>query len=1120
MVKPAWIVGAAIVLGAPGALAQPPATPTAEQADFFEKRVRPVLVARCVNCHGPQLQSAGIRLDTPDFIARGGSKGSPTVVPGDPSRSALIRAVNYNGPVKMPPQGKLSAKEIEALTQWVKQGAPWPVVTATVSHANDAAWLAAARKHWAFQPVTPPPVPTPKRSTWIVNPIDAFIAQQHEARGLTPAPATDRRSLLRRVTYDLIGLPPTPAEVDAFVNDSAPDAYEKAIDRLLASPHYGERWGRYWLDVARYADTRGTAIGGPGRDEERYPFSYTYRDWVVRAFNEDLPYDKFLLYQIAADEISTGEDSRNMAALGFLTLGRRSLNGDPDVIDDRIDVVMRGTQALTIGCARCHDHKFDPVPMQDYYSLYGVFQASSEKTIPLYSATGPLSRSAVQAFEREKAAREARINDYLKERQSVAQAKLRTRMADYLMAASDANDPAAGSDETSSGLKTAIIAQWRGAVSSAAGKGFDPIFGPWNALVRLPFTKFAVKAAPLAEQFARNAAPSQPINPLIAKLFSGPPPTSLQQVAERYARVFSRIPPQAGANAAASGGPEQAIAERLYGPNGLAVVSAQTVESLLNEKERAHLDALRRSVTQLLASPGAPPHALVLEEAKRADDPRVFLRGDPQTPGDAVPRRYVLCLAGEKREPFKPGNGRLEMAQAIIRPDNPLTARVMVNRIWLGHFGQGIVRTPSDFGVRGEAPTHPELLDFLASYFVENGWSIKKLHRLILLSNTYRMSDADDPTNRKIDPDNRSLWRMNRRRLDFEQMRDSLLVAGNTLDEALGGRSVDITRPPYSARRTLYCMVDRSNLPSMYRIFDFANPDAHTADRFVTISPQQSLFLLNSPFVAQQARQLAARSEVTGQPDARGRIAALYRLLYSRLPTEQESAIGERFLKTALVREEQAREARPSPWRYGFGEVDEATKRVKTFTPLPYWTGSVWQAGMFVPDPDFGFLSLDDGGGVPGSDRQHAVIRRWIAPRDGSVAVSGQVKHLSINGDGIRARIISSRSGEVGSWKVYYTFKETSVAAISVKQGDTLDFVVDCGSDDVDDAFRWAPILTLTSLPEAAGGPRKSRFREAGVRWSAQDGFGGPTDEAGRPMTVLEKYAQALLLSNEFAYID
>ena len=371
-----------------------------------------------------------------------------------------------------------------------------------------------------------------------------------------------------------------------------------------------------------------------------------------------------------------------------------------------------------------------------------------------------------------------------------------------------------------------------------------------------------------------------------------------------------------------------------------------------------------------------------------------------------------------------------------------------------------------------------------------------------------------------MDSDNRLLWRMNRRRLDFEQLRDSLLTAGGELDPAIGGRSVEIIRAPFSRRRTLYALVDRSNLPAMYRVFDFANPDAHSSERFVTTSPQQSLFLLNSPFVIDQAKRLIGRSDVASKSDETSKIQTLYRSLFGREASEREIAIGAKFLKNAIVREGEGRARKPSPWLYGYGEYDEATKRVKSFTPLPYWNGEVWQVGLFTPDPDFGSLSLNSSGGAPGSDAQHAVIRRWVAPKNGYISVNGTLRHLSINGDGVRGRVVSSRTGLSEAWTVKYTGQDTNLTNLPVMKGDTLDFVVDCLKDDTEDNFAWTPTLTLTSAPVVAKGVAKGKFREAGVKWDAAADFGGPADELPRPLTNWEKYAQALLLSNEFAFTD
>ncbi len=1106
-----------------------PTMASAEQAEFFETRVRPVFVQRCFPCHGSRLQAAGIRLDSAEAILQPGNKGHRPVVSGSPAQSAMIQAVRQDGPIKMPPQGRLSPNEINALTQWVKAGAPWPVAIVRDSHEGEAAMLDAAHKHWSFKPVVKPPAPTPSDASWVINPIDAFVKSAQELKGVKPSTAADRRTLIRRVTYDLIGLPPTPQEIEAFLSDPSPSAYEHVVDRLLSSPHYGERWGRYWLDIARYADTRGSILPGLQGDESRYPFAYTYRDWVVRSLNEDLPYDRFLLYQMAADQVPLGDDRRPLAALGFLTLGPRSLNGEPDVMDDRIDVVMRGTQALTVTCARCHDHKFDPVPTKDYYSLYGVFAASAEKTVPLLA--GPDAQTAMAAFDREKQIREAKVTQFLNQKQTELRAYTRAHYADYLLAASDPIETTGGAQETVSGLKLGLIARWRVAVNGSRSSP-SRILGAWSAFAALQPSQFGSKGSALAVRFAQNNDPAKKINPRIARIFAGPPPVSLSDVASRYGRAFAAVDlhwQQALQAAVTRGSPappalqdpsEDEIRRFLFAEPGPASIPTEQIEILLNDKDQAHIQSLRRGITQLMATPGAPPHALVLEDLARADDPRVFLRGNPETPGESVPRRFLLCLAGGKREPFMRGSGRLELAQQITSRDNPLTARVMVNRVWLGHFGQGIVRTPSDFGTRGEPPSHPELLDWLAAYFVENGWSLKKLHRLILVSATYLQSDEDSSENRRIDPENRLLWRMNRRRLDFEEMRDTLLAAGGSVDATIGGRSVEITRAPFTRRRTLYAMVDRSNLPSMYRVFDFANPDAHTAERFVTTSPQQSLFLLNSPFVVEQSRLLVSRPEVTACGDLPSRVRSLYRLVYGRSPSDREIAVADAFMRTAIVLQAEARAARPSPWRYGYGEVDEVTKRVKSFAPLPYWTGEMWQTGMFIPDPDFGSLSIDAGGGTPGSDRAHAAIRRWVAPRDGIVSISGQIKHVSMNGDGVLARIVSSRAGEIGSWKVFYTFTETMISGISVRAGDTIDFIVECGGDDVEDRFLWAPIVTISSTTPVDPAARKSRFREAGIKWSSQDDFSGPPEETPHPLTAWEKYSQILLLSNEFAFVD
>jgi cytochrome c553 len=753
----------------PGRLAanEPTSLPTPEALDFFERRIRPVLAEHCYSCHGPDpaQRKGGLRLDTRDGLRRGGHSG-PALVPGDSDASLLIEAVRYTNPdLEMPPKGKrLERQQVLDLEAWVTVGAPDPRTSEAPRAASEPYDFAQARAHWAFQPVTQPALPAVEDPAWAQHPIDALVHAQLEARGLSPAPPAHPRTLLRRVTYSLTGLPPTPAETEAFLADPSPAAYARVVERLLASPHYGERWGRYWLDVARYADTKGYVF----QEERRFPFAYTYRDYVVRSFNEDLPYDRFLLEQLAADQLEPASDNRPFAALGFLTLGRRFLNNPHDIIDDRIDVTLRGLQGLTVTCARCHDHKFDPIPIADYYSLYGVFASSEEPAErPLLPTAADPQDSAAFLAERQRLATEieektvATIARYLEE--------LRARRTDYEQAATElAADSPPADLETLATARNLVVPMLRR-------------FVEWQRAGAIPADPFDLPRADL----------------------------------ERWARV--------------------------------AIATATA--SLRNQR-----DALE------VTHPGAPARAMVLTDKATPVEPHVFLRGNPGNRGPQVPRRFLEILAGPHRTPFTRGSGRLELAQAIANPSNPLTARVLVNRVWLGHFGQGLVRTPSDFGLRTEPPPHRELLDYLAASFMENGWSLKALHRQILLSRTYQQSGTFDPHPAAVDPANHLAWRSEPRRLDFEALRDTLLAVGGNLDLRVGGRSVDITTDTPSPRRTLYGFIDRQNLPGLFRTFDFASPDATSPQRFTTTVPQQALYLMNHPFVIEQARRLAARA--------------------------------------------------------------------------------------------------------------------------------------------------------------------------------------------------------------------------------------------------------------------
>jgi hypothetical protein len=760
---------------------------------------------------------------------------------------------------------------------------------------------AVAGAHWAFQPRSKPVVPHVRRESWARSPLDRFILAKLEAHGLDPAPPADRRTLIRRATYDLTGLPPTPQEIDAFLNDPSSSAFDSVIDRLLGSPRFGERWGRHWLDVARYADTKGYIF----TEERKFPYSYTYRDWVIRAFNDDLPYNQFLVQQIAADQLAR-DDQRSLAALGFLTLGRRFLGNMHDIIDDRIDVVTRGTLAMTVQCARCHDHKYDPIPQADYYSLYGIFASSSDKELPIVAAT--------PEFEAELTKRETELSQFQEATLSRTLHKLRSNVSEYLLAAESIKDHPDIQEfmfvENPGEVNRFVLGRWRTYLELAA-KQHHAVWSAWLTLAAIPEAEFATKAPELARQFAANADESKRLNPSVAQLFAADPPATIKEVAERYGRLLRDVEDEwqrlLADSKAAGTAPPAALADPareqlrgvLYGNDSPTAVPRRRVDDLFEKPDADKLRALRKNVQEWRTSPQAPPNAMALVDNESPVNPVVFVRGNPGNRGPAVPRQFLQVLSGDKRLPFSRGSGRMELAQAIASPDNPLTARVFVNRVWMQLFGQGLVRTPSDFGLRSDPPTHPELLDWLANWFVDNGWSSKRLIRMIMQSSVYQQRAEEGDRELAVgssDPENRLFWRQNRRRLDFESMRDSLLAAAGDSDWSMGGAAFDLTKQPFSRRRTVYGFIERQNLPGMLRTFDFASPDVHCPQRFTTTVPQQALFLMNSPFVVEQARRLAARPDVVAQNDPRLRIQRLYRHALGRPATADETEMGLEFV--------------------------------------------------------------------------------------------------------------------------------------------------------------------------------------------------------------------------------
>jgi mono/diheme cytochrome c family protein len=871
-----------ILLLALPAGAAPAADPTPAQAEYFEKSIRPILADNCYSCHGEKKQSGGLRLDTAAGISAG-TDGEAVVVAGEPAKSRLIRSVNRQGDFPMPPKKALPAEAVAALTEWVKAGAAYPSDQAKKTGAD-------GRNHWAFQPVKPPAVPQVKVARGAIqNEIDAFILPDLAKKGLAAAPRADRRTLIRRAYYDLIGLPPPAAEVEAFENDSDPAAWEKLIDRLLASPHYGERWARYWLDLARYADTKGYVL----QDDRSFPYAYTYRDYVIRTFNDDKPYDRFILEQLAADKLPLGDDRRPLAALGFLTLGRRFLNNAQDIIDDRIDVVTRGLMGLTVTCARCHDHKYDPIPTADYYSLYGVFASSIEpKELPLIEKVARTPE--LIAFEKELRKREAEYDAEVEKRYRAHLAKLREPavVAEYLRGALEARgkeDRALQAFARERDLIPYALVRWRAFIQNET-KDWSPVFGPLVLLADVTEKDFERKADEVIAGLGKTIG--KPVNPLILRALRNAKPKSLKEAVAAIACVIAATPP------AGPPSDDQAAVFKAFGAGGPIDIPLADAERLRNRADRDALAALKRKIDAFKASsPVAPPRAHVLNDAPSPTEPHILIRGNPNNPGPAVPRQAPAVIA-PNRTPFAQGSGRLELARAIASSDNPLTARVLVNRVWAGHFGEGLVRTPSDFGTRSEPPTHPALLDWLAIRFVKDGWSVKKLHRLIMLSATYQRSSAISSDAARQDPDNQLLSHQNRRRLDFEALRDSFLAVSGKLDIKMGGKPVDLFKQPFSGRRTVYGIIDRTNFPATMRTFDVASPDQHAPQRHETTVPQQALFLMNSPFVTEQARALAERPEIARTKSPTQKVEALYKLALGRRPTTAETELAVEFVGT------------------------------------------------------------------------------------------------------------------------------------------------------------------------------------------------------------------------------
>lgn len=1058
-----------------------------EDFTFFETKIRPILVEHCYKCHSADAEKVkgGLLLDSREGVLKGGDSG-PAIVSGKPEESLLIKAVQqFDKDLQMPPPKsgrKLSEEQINDLVMWIKLGAPDPRTGKSAVVAKKPTYdFEAARKLWAFQKPEDPSVPKIQNTKWPKSPIDNFILAKLEEKNLRPATAADKRTLIRRATFDLIGLPPTPAEIDAFLKDKSPNAFAKVVERLLASPHYGERWGRHWLDVVRYADSADARVtGGP----EDFAEAWRYRDWVVNSFNRDLPYDQFITQQLAGDLLPPPEpdgiDTNAIIATGMYAIGNWG-NGDADkdkiltdIADDAVDVTGRAFLGLTLACARCHDHKFDPIPTEDYYSLAGIFFSSH--IIPKLSPKGsgetmlriPLISKAEVERRKQREVRMLELEKKIEQAQDEQIAELAKKVLpkteNYLTAVwqlrqdkeislalvaadreldevvlkrwldfLDAGSVGLFSQPVENLLNNRGLHAWR----NAAGADTPSVVANATDLeasfltIKLPAHRLAIHPSPKdgvaagwkspirgeveirgrvvdvdpncgdgidwelvkisrgsAQSLAKGSIPSGGKEEFIGKtsalscevqpgellqvnvypkggyecdttlvefeiaetsgqkrvwdinrdvvpdfLASNPHSDSFGNADVWYFRdlaekemsapegtgfaqwtVLARSDGSKSSDVAEvviriqrellEGAAKSRIYESFSVPRGAFWTSLRNEQKIFAPDKWKKLADFKAELATLRNNPPPPVEmANGLQEGGVPESPhagvhdvKIHVRGKYDRLGEVAPRRFLRLLAGDERKPVTGGSGRLQLAAWLISPENPLTARVMVNRIWQHHFGEGIVRTPNNFGKLGAPPTHPELLDYLSHRFMESGWSIKAMHRAIMLSATYQQSATGDAATMKADPENKLFGRMNRQRLDAESLRDGLLAAAGRLDEKLGGSSI---RDLNNNRRTLYLMMIRSDRSNYRMLFDAADPNSIVEQRVVSTVAPQALFLMNHPFVLAQTTALAEQVAALKVKSDEKRIEWLYRNLFGRAPTSQEIKIGRESLTKA-----------------------------------------------------------------------------------------------------------------------------------------------------------------------------------------------------------------------------
>ena len=903
-------------IGATGQTAKPEqkqAMAEAASPEFFEARVRPLLANSCFECHSDKAEG-GLRVDSREALIKGGDSG-PAIVPGDPEKSLLIQAVKRLplAPQMPSKRSKLKQEEIDVLVEWVKAGAPWPASSAkAVLPSAGMVVTAEHRAFWSFQPLRSTPPPAVKDSSWPKTDIDRFVLARLEKEGLKPNPAADKLTLIRRATLDLTGLPPSPEEVDAFLADGSPNAFAKVIDRLLASPRYGEAWGRIWLDVARYSEDDYRSLGPAS-----YFNAYLYRDWVINAINDDMPYDQFVRAQLAADLDDESTRVRNLPALGFLGLGPWFYdNGSVEITraderHDRVDAVSRGFLGLTVACARCHDHKYDPIPTKDYYALAGVFLNTQYTEYPL------APKSVVDEYkdlDKKIRKKEELLGEYMFNESRQLAGTLAFQASKYMQSAWKV----LGETKTdrlrvveSDKLDYELFDRWLRFLQKPPV--FYPDLKPWQEMIKGGGTAAAAKR--LGDQFqetlvdliiAKKAIDDE--NDIIrAQALPTTKPKERSELPNEFITNDDFCP---GCGLSLKSLPtermnlwtdvfqrdqdSEIVAGQQINKPALLVFSGWGLEQRLGPDRRALIADLRNDIAAMRKTlPERYAYIHGVKDVEKPVDLPVAIRGNPFRNGEVVPRGFLTVLSDDAPLKFTKGSGRLELADAIMR--EPIAVRVMANRIWKGHMGAGIVDTPSNFGLNGERPVHPELLDYLAQRFVHHKFSIKAMHREIMLSQAYQLSSETGPqtkANVDKDPANRLYWRGNAMRMSAEQIRDSVLFVSGVLSTKMGGPSIALT--PLADRRTVYGRVSRVRLDEFLQLFDFPSASQSAEKRFATNVPLQRLFFMNSDFMQQQAERLAAR--VIELPTDEARIQKTYRLIFGRAPTAAELKAGLAYL--------------------------------------------------------------------------------------------------------------------------------------------------------------------------------------------------------------------------------